>query len=131
MKFANYIGYVDDQDAVAAIRPTHRAYLAGLLESGQLAVAAPFDDGAGALFVYEAESIVIAEKFAPEVVERMSSPRGYRSHLLIALCGDVCPSAKNLWPPISTPFVGEPSMAGDLHIALPRFAERKFIIETC
>jgi hypothetical protein len=31
MKLANYIEYVDDQDAIAAIRPTHRAYLAGLL----------------------------------------------------------------------------------------------------
>jgi uncharacterized protein len=64
MKFANYITYIDDQDAIAAIRPTHRAYLAGLLERGQLAAAGPFDDGTGALFVYEAESIDIAKKFA-------------------------------------------------------------------
>jgi hypothetical protein len=56
MKFAKYIEYVDDQDAIAAIRPTHRAYLAGLLERGQLAAAGPFDDGAGAVFVYEAEA---------------------------------------------------------------------------
>jgi uncharacterized protein YciI len=61
MKFANYIEYVDDQDAIAAIRPTHRAYLAGLLERGQLAVAGPFDDG-----VYEAESMETAKKFAAE-----------------------------------------------------------------
>ncbi|WP_300603476.1 hypothetical protein [Trebonia sp.] len=37
MKFANYIRYVQDADAVAAIRPAHRAYLHGLLERGQLA----------------------------------------------------------------------------------------------
>jgi uncharacterized protein YciI len=66
MKFANYIEYVDDQDAIAAVRPTHRAYLAGLLERGQLAVAGPFDDGAGALFVYEAEGMETAKKFAAE-----------------------------------------------------------------
>jgi uncharacterized protein len=54
MKFANYIRYVEDRDAVAAIRPAHRAYLRGLLEGGQLAAAGPFDDGSGALFIYEA-----------------------------------------------------------------------------
>jgi uncharacterized protein YciI len=47
MKFANYIRYVEDQDAVAAIRPAHRAYLYGLLEVGQLAAAGPFADGSG------------------------------------------------------------------------------------
>ena len=57
MKFANYIRYVDDQDAVAAIRPAHRAYLHGLLERGQLAAAGPFADGSGALFIYEADDV--------------------------------------------------------------------------
>jgi uncharacterized protein YciI len=64
MKFANYIHYVDDQDAVAAIRPTHRAYLHGLLEQGQLAAAGPFADGTGALFIYEADSIDAARDLA-------------------------------------------------------------------
>jgi len=64
MKFANYISYVDDQDAVAAIRPTHRAYLHGLLERGQLAAAGPFADGRGALFIYEASDIDAARGLA-------------------------------------------------------------------
>ena len=53
-------------NAIAAIRPIHRAYLAGLLERGRLAVAGLFDDGAGAPFVYEAESMETAKKFAAE-----------------------------------------------------------------
>jgi uncharacterized protein YciI len=64
MKFANYIRYVEDQDAVAAIRPAHRAYLHGLLEGGQLAAAGPFDDGSGALFIYEAGDIDTARGLA-------------------------------------------------------------------
>jgi uncharacterized protein YciI len=64
VKYANYIRYVDDQDAIAAIRPAHRAYLAGLLAAGKLAAAGPFADGAGALFIYEADSAEAAEEFA-------------------------------------------------------------------
>ena len=64
MKFANYIRYVEDQDAVAAIRPAHRAYLHGLLEGGQLAAAGPFADGSGALFIYEAGDIGTARGLA-------------------------------------------------------------------
>src|SRR5215472_15641347 len=64
MKFANYIRYIQDQDAVAAIRPAHRAYLHGLLENGQLAAAGPFADGTGALFVYEAGDIDAARGLA-------------------------------------------------------------------
>ena len=64
MKFANYIRYVEDQDSIAVIRPTHRAYLHGLLERGQLAAAGPFTDGSGALFIYEADSIDTARGLA-------------------------------------------------------------------
>jgi uncharacterized protein len=64
MKYANFIRYVDDQDAIAAIRPAHRAYLAGLLTEGKLAAAGPFANGAGALFIYEADSAQVAEEFA-------------------------------------------------------------------
>ena len=66
MKYANYIRYIDDQKAIAAIRPAHRAYLATLLGKGNLAAAGPFLDGAGALFIYEAGSADIAERFAAE-----------------------------------------------------------------
>ena len=64
MKFANYIRYVQDQDAVAVIRPAHRAYLHGLLERGRLAAAGPFADGSGALFIYEADDIDSARALA-------------------------------------------------------------------
>ena len=64
MKFANYIRYVEDQDAVAAIRPAHRAHLHGLLEGGQLAAAGPFADGSGALFIYEAGDIGMTRSLA-------------------------------------------------------------------
>ena len=64
MKFANYIHYIDDQAAVAAIRPTHRAHLHGLLDNGQLAAAGPFADGTGALFIYEADDIDAARGLA-------------------------------------------------------------------
>ena len=64
MKFANYIRYIEDQDAIAAIRPTHRAYLHGLLERGQLVAAGPFADGTGALFIYEADDIDAARGLA-------------------------------------------------------------------
>src|SRR5215470_4069022 len=64
MKFANYIRYVENQDAVAAIRSAHRAYLHGLLEVGQLAAAGPFADGSGALFIYEAGDIDTARGLA-------------------------------------------------------------------
>src|SRR5215472_6479100 len=64
MKFANYIHYVEDQCAVAAIRPTHRSYLHRLLDNGQLAAAGPFADGNGALFIYEADDIDAARGLA-------------------------------------------------------------------
>jgi uncharacterized protein len=64
MKYADYIRYVDDQEAIAAIRPAHRAYLAGLLAEGKLAAAGPFADGAGALFIYEADSAEVAAELA-------------------------------------------------------------------
>ena len=44
--------------------PTHRAYLHGLLERGQLAAAGPFADGRGALFIYEADDIDAARGLA-------------------------------------------------------------------
>jgi uncharacterized protein YciI len=56
MKFAAIIEYAQDKAKIAEIRPTHRLYLAGLKEKGQLAVSGPFTDDSGALIVYEAAS---------------------------------------------------------------------------
>lgn len=61
MKYAAVIEYIQDADKVNAVRPTHRAYLTSLLEKDQLAGAGPFDDGYGALIVYEADSLEAAE----------------------------------------------------------------------
>jgi hypothetical protein len=46
---------------VEAVRPTHRAYLTKLLQEGKLFASGPFDDGSGALIVYEADSAEAAE----------------------------------------------------------------------
>jgi hypothetical protein len=64
MKFVNYVSYIEDQDAVAAIRPKHRVYLQELVDRGQLATAGPFTDGSGGLFIYEADDIDAAHRLA-------------------------------------------------------------------
>ena len=61
MKFAAVIEYSQDRAKVEAARPAHRAYLTSLLEKNQLFAAGPFEDGSGALIVYEADT--------PEAVE--------------------------------------------------------------
>jgi uncharacterized protein YciI len=71
MKFAAVIEYIQDKEKVEAARPAHRAYLTSLLQKGQLFAAGPFEDGYGALIVYEAESadaveaIIKADPFHP------------------------------------------------------------------
>jgi uncharacterized protein YciI len=61
VKYAAVIEYIQDKDKVEAVRPTHRAYLTSLLQKGQLFAAGPFEDGFGALIVYEADSPAAAE----------------------------------------------------------------------
>lgn len=56
MKYAAVIEYLQDKATVEAARPAHRAYLTSLLEKGQLFASGPFEDGYGALIVYEADS---------------------------------------------------------------------------
>ena len=56
MKYAAVIEYSPDQAKIQAARPAHRAYLAGLIEKGQLFAAGPFLDDSGALIIYEADS---------------------------------------------------------------------------
>jgi len=60
MKFATLVQYTPDAEAIAALRPQHRAYLGDLLESGQLLLAGPFADDSGALFVHEAADVAAA-----------------------------------------------------------------------
>lgn len=56
MKYAAVIEYSQDKAKVEAARPAHRAYLSKLLEKNQLFSAGPFEDGFGALIIYEADS---------------------------------------------------------------------------
>lgn len=70
MRWAAVHEYVQNSERVAAARPAHRAYLTQLLDAGQLAYAGPFEDGSGALIVYEcatreeAEALIAADPFA-------------------------------------------------------------------
>jgi uncharacterized protein YciI len=56
MKYINYVTYTTDKEKIAAHRPQHREYLAGLLEQGRLVACGPFADDSGALFVFEVDS---------------------------------------------------------------------------
>jgi uncharacterized protein YciI len=61
MKYAAIIEYSQDKAKIAALRPTHRQYLASLREQGRLAASGPFTDDSGALIVYEAATREEAE----------------------------------------------------------------------
>jgi uncharacterized protein len=61
MKFAAVIEYLQDKDKVESIRPKHREYLRGLLAKGNIFATGPFEDGYGALIIYEAETMEKAE----------------------------------------------------------------------
>ena len=63
-----------DPDLRARVRPRHLEYVAALHEAGQVVSAGPFDDGSGALVVYEAadeseaRALVDADPYAVEGV---------------------------------------------------------------
>jgi uncharacterized protein YciI len=52
--FANYAKYADDKSRLATVRPAHWAYDQTLKHAGKLALAGPFANDAGGLFVYHA-----------------------------------------------------------------------------
>jgi uncharacterized protein len=56
MKIVNYASYVEDPDLVTRVRPIHREYMDVLVSEGRLVAGGPFEDGKGALFVYEVGS---------------------------------------------------------------------------
>lgn len=60
-KFAAILKYTDDAARLNEVRPTHREYLRGLLDSGKLDRSGPFVDGSGALIVYEVEDLAEAQ----------------------------------------------------------------------
>jgi uncharacterized protein YciI len=61
MKFAAVIEYSQDKALVESHRPAHRAYLTSLIEKNQLFASGPFEDGYGALIIYEADTMEAAE----------------------------------------------------------------------
>jgi uncharacterized protein YciI len=61
MKYAAVIEYLQDAAKVESIRPQHRQYLRDLLGKGKIFATGPFEDGYGALIVYEADSLEEAE----------------------------------------------------------------------
>ena len=87
MKFAAFLEYDRDKGQIKAIFRAHRRYLRTFLESGQLLAAGPFADDAGALNVYEAESLDQVEGWlrggpshaAGVTVERHIQPLAYWS----------------------------------------------------
>src|SRR5205823_97196 len=56
VKYAAVIEYLQDKAVVDAARPAHRAYLTSLVEQNKLFASGPFEDGSGALIIYEADS---------------------------------------------------------------------------
>jgi uncharacterized protein len=64
VKFVNFISYVSDAEKIEAVRPLHRAYAKELSDQGKIVMAGPFRDGAGALMVYEADTLRDAEALA-------------------------------------------------------------------
>lgn len=87
--FATTYRYTDDVERRGEVRPTHRDYLAGLTERGQLQVSGPFSGGepGGALLVFiaetdaEARSLINADPFARENTEPHAGGQGARSLL--------------------------------------------------
>ncbi|MFF3752374.1 YciI family protein [Streptomyces sp. NPDC002018] len=61
MKVVNIATYVPDRGKIAAARPSHRHYVARLMERGKLIAGGPFADGSGALFLYEVASLAEAQ----------------------------------------------------------------------
>jgi uncharacterized protein YciI len=52
--FANYAKYAADKSRLATARPAHWEYDRALKSAGKLALAGPFADDKGGLFVYHA-----------------------------------------------------------------------------
>ena len=55
--FAVNYTYVDDSEAVAAIRPSHREWTTAQLAAGSLLASGPLPDSNGALLIFRAESL--------------------------------------------------------------------------
>jgi uncharacterized protein len=61
MNVVNYAEYIDDGEKVSSLRPNHREYMDELFAQGTLIAGGPFNDGSGALFVYDVDSVEDAQ----------------------------------------------------------------------
>ena len=55
--FAAILEYGEDAERRQEVRPSHREYQKGLMESGKLLQAGPFGDDSGAIIIYEAADL--------------------------------------------------------------------------
>ncbi len=56
IKYAILVKYSDNHDLRTATRPSHREFLARMLDEGKLHESGPFTDDSGALMIYNGES---------------------------------------------------------------------------
>jgi uncharacterized protein YciI len=61
VKIVNHVSYVSDAEKVASVRPADRAFMSKLGTQGRLVAAGPLCDGSGAIFIYEADNLEVAE----------------------------------------------------------------------
>lgn len=62
MKVVNYATYTAMKEKAVALRPAHREYMTRLHADGRLVACGPFADGGGELFIYEADSLAVAQE---------------------------------------------------------------------
>src|SRR5215469_9912023 len=62
MKVINYATFASTHEKATAMRPAHREYNTRLCADGRLVAYGPFVDGGGALFIYEADSLAVAQE---------------------------------------------------------------------
>jgi uncharacterized protein YciI len=66
--------YIDDLDRMRSVRPAHRDYLQGLVETGQVVAAGPWVDGLGGFVVVkvadrgELDAILAADPYPTEEI---------------------------------------------------------------
>lgn len=73
--------YIPDADRLAEVRPSHRAYLQGLVDTGQVVGGGPWVDGKGGLYIVkvadrtELDEILAADPYTTEGIAADRSVR--------------------------------------------------------
>lgn len=90
--FVVHYGYVEDSQAIATIRPAHRAWLNELLERGALLASGPMANSPKALLIFSADSEAELSQLLNE------DP--------FDLAGLIAARTIEEWNPVFGPFVG-------------------------